>query len=66
MGRNDLLKEPHNVVGSGTYERPEFWWYEDDDGITVVSPPQSNRPNDTRIHKIKWSSVRAALKRKDK
>jgi len=38
------------------------WWYEENDGISVITEMSGRN----QVIKIRWTSIRAALKRKDK
>ena len=57
MANKDLRLEPHKLVKNKKCICS--MWYEHSGGISVI-------PNGDLIVDIKWSSIRAALKRKDK
>ena len=57
MANEDLQLEPHRIIKSE--EIISSIWYEHSGGISVI-------PNSHLIVDTKWSSIRAALKRKDK
>lgn len=64
MSKQDLLRTPHHPQ-----KRDDVWWYEENDGIYVVM--ESAHPTTVKGHvantcHIKWSSLRAALRRRDK
>ena len=59
MSKSDLKLTPHRPAG-----RDDVWWYEENDGIYVVMEGKDGAIANTT--KIKWSSLRAALARKDK
>jgi hypothetical protein len=65
MSKEDLLRTPHHPQ-----KRDDVWWYEENDGIYIVMEQAQDRPGYTghvaNTCKIKWASLRAALKRKDK
>lgn len=64
MAKEHLKRTPHHPE-----KRDDVWWYEENDGIYVVMEPNrhSYEGNEVaNICKIKWSSLRAALARKDK
>lgn len=56
MSKHHLQLKPHNVT-------KDFWWYEDVPGISICFGDQISGVIN---RKIRWSSLRAALKRKDK
>ncbi|MHB1702381.1 MAG: hypothetical protein ACYCSN_20060 [Acidobacteriaceae bacterium] len=56
-----LLLAPHEIDANA-------WWYEDNAGITFViifRDPEGNYLG-TEQRTIRWNSIRAALRRKDK
>lgn len=62
MSEKNLKRTAHHPKGSD-----DTWWYEENDGIYIVM--ESDNANGgivTNTCKIKWASLRAALKRKDK
>lgn len=60
MAKKHLSLKPHKVTN-------DFWWYEENGGITLcVEYYQQNGFRKVSTHKIKWHSIRAALKRKDR
>jgi hypothetical protein len=58
MSNKDLLRTPHHPK-----DRDDFWWYEDKGGIDIVATSDCGCVVQCRIN---WTSLRAALKRKDK
>ena len=64
MAKEHLKRKAHHPQG-----RDDVWWYEENDGIYVVMEKAGDRPGYTgpvaNTCKIKWSSLRAALARKD-
>jgi len=63
MADKDLKQTEHFLKNQNA------WWYEDSYGIDVYINDIKGHPqlHATRLHaKICWSSLRAALKRKDK
>jgi len=42
----------------------DWWWYEEPDGFTIVVEPDKN--GHTRVVRVPWARIRAALKRKDR
>ncbi len=65
MIKEDLLRTSHHPQ-----KRDDVWWYEENDGIYIVMEHDaSSRLKNLGVVntcKIKWASLRAALKRKDK
>ena len=62
MSEQHLSRNPHHPQ-----KRGDVWWYEENDGIAVVmESPNANGGMVVNTCKIKWSSLRAALARKDK
>lgn len=63
MTAKDLKRTPHHPA-----KREDAWWYEENDGVYVVlEASRDTRKGDVaNTVKIKWSSLRAALARKDK
>lgn len=56
MAKKHLDRSPHNISDN-------LWWYEENGGICLCIKISSTK---TRTEHIRWSSLRAALKRKDK
>lgn len=62
MSKKDLLRTSHHPQ-----KRDDVWWYEENDGIYILmESPNANGGLVMNTCKIKWASLRAALKRKDK
>jgi len=66
MGNKDLKRDAKHPQ-----KRPDVWWYEENDGIYIVMEDRRYLPNElnspvANTCKIKWASLRAALRRKDK
>ena len=61
MVKKYLIRKPHDVTD-------EFWWYEENYGlILIVCPIKPDGTRDvTKVFKIPWRSVKAALKRKER
>jgi hypothetical protein len=61
MSRDHLKRTPHKISELQ-------WWYEEPLGISVVAELRDSENNylSTTQTKIKWSALRAALKRLDK
>jgi len=61
MSKKNLKRTPHIV-------NKHQWWYEENGGISVLSDmrlPNGNHLITTQVF-IRWTSLRAALARKDK
>ena len=61
MSKKHLELNPHEI--------DEFhWWYEEQQGISVVAEAREGGSKylGTTVTRIKWSAIRAALKRLDK
>ncbi|MFA5056529.1 MAG: hypothetical protein WC485_00310 [Opitutaceae bacterium] len=56
MSNKHLQLKPHR------FKNRDGWWYEEPEGIMVVVYESGQHT----IARIRWSSLRAALKRKDK
>jgi hypothetical protein len=61
MSKKHLKRSPHGIKKA---ENCVAWWHEDNGGIDVRFSMQSQTPQGNVF--IPWSSIRAALKRKDK
>jgi hypothetical protein len=62
MANNDLKLKPHKLKDQNA------WWYEEPGGI-VICCDAIDKVDGSKHYKqlqIKWSSLRAAVKRKDK
>ncbi len=58
MSDKDLKKDPHHPK-----DERDWWWYEERRGISIAVEPSAD--TGTRVFDIPWSSIRAALRRKD-
>jgi hypothetical protein len=56
MSAKHLSRNPHHIDNHA-------WWYEENGGIVII---QDTEQPAKRELKIRWSAIRAALKRKDK
>lgn len=62
MAKEHLSLKPHHPT-----KRGDVWWYEDNDGIFILMENPSKKTHGVvNTCKIKWSSLRAALARKDR
>ena len=61
MSKKHLQRGPHSISKS---ENCLAWWYEDNGGIDVRFSMQTQAGGGNMF--IPWSSIRAAMKRKDK
>lgn len=61
MSKKHLSRKPHSISN-------DHWWYEENAGMNVVVSCTDNHGNyvETKQILIRWSGIRAALKRKDK
>lgn len=61
MSKKHLKLESHRVDN-------QLWWYEERFGITIVIENRNKNGEyiETKQKLIRWSDIRAALKRKDK
>ena len=57
MSQKDLKRGPHNSKNG------KWWWYEERGGISLFHQGEDLAVDS---HFIRWSALRAALKRKDK
>lgn len=63
MANKDLQSEPHNAK-----DKSNWWWYEEPAGIYIQHKVTDEDGNYSRHSStlIKWTSIRAALRRKDR
>lgn len=60
MANKDLRRAPHNRKDG------KVWWYEQPSGIYMCVDPKTEKIGGIIKVEIPWSSLRAALKRKDR
>lgn len=61
MSNDHLLLSPHDV-------EEDCWWYEEPAGINIIVEHRTvtGQYCKTKQYTIRWTSLRAALKRKDR